>query len=549
MKWSVVVIASSKASSTIDRCLTSILDNGWTAPTILANPGSCLPDPSIPVTIYENSEPLDTRNNWLQAAVMAVADADAEAILIAQDNALFCRNARTWLETQLWPEDCGFITAYTATHYAERYQLWNSNHQIVEELPNMDTARDIAKRRRLTLRSIQKSPGLSHIITNNFMGDLSLIFQRSVLERVINSRQLVRDLMQPTDRIIGNTINTAGLKMYATIPSLVTHINPPSKSPSAKTVARRFARDAIVDCNPDNRTVLARQHFRGQPVHNSETAPQFAFSTFADVATIVREWSLRLPRAEISCVAGVSRSGLAPAAMLSTAMQVPLVSLESLAAGTPKELWRPDRADIPERQLQLGPGKPLILDDTVSSGRSLAEIRRAIDLDCWYAAVWVRPEPRVLDCVDFYAATHAVDHLMEWNWLSVNLTSKIMFDMDGVLCEDWFSNEYEQPAEYQNHLENASPLYLPTAPILGIVTSRLEKYREITQDWLTRHNVSYSFLEMEPAEPRRFSKHKSQHYAARQDAILFVESSPDQSAAIATATRKPVLCPAEMRCY
>ncbi len=49
---------------------------------------------------------------------------------------------------------------------------------------------------------------------------------------------------------------------------------------------------------------------------------------------------------------------------------------------------------------------------------------------------------------------------------------------------------------YMRFLENAKPLWIPNRKLGWIVTSRLEKYRTVTEKWLKDHSVEYGHLFM-----------------------------------------------------
>jgi hypothetical protein len=142
-----------------------------------------------------------------------------------------------------------------------------------------------------------------------------------------------------------------------------------------------------------------------------------------------------------------------------------------------------------------------------------------------------------------------------WNWLDSWATSKTLFDFDGVLCQDPVIFD-DNPAAYEEHIRHLPPLYVPKRPILGIVTNRLERFREATEEWLKAFNVKYKHLIMRPektAKERRvagpYGLWKGQNFLEMSEAQLFVESDQQQSERIFKLARKPVLWPAGDRMY
>ena len=60
----------------------------------------------------------------------------------------------------------------------------------------------------------------------------------------------------------------------------------------------------------------------------------------------------------------------------------------------------------------------------------------------------------------------------------------------------------EDEPRYIDFIKNVKPFphRIPKTHCAGIVTGRLEKYRDITEEWLDRYNVKYGFLKMFPTE-------------------------------------------------
>lgn len=134
--------------------------------------------------------------------------------------------------------------------------------------------------------------------------------------------------------------------------------------------------------------------------------------------------------------------------------------------------------------------------------------------------------------------------------------SMTMFDMDGVLVEDWDTPEPEPPdvEEYDlwwNHIHDGRPCYLPSEPVLGIASGRLGCYRKLTGFWLTRYDVSYGRLFLSPHTCRERNHHppaamKTRRYKGS-PATLFIESDEKQAITIARLSRRPVFCMETMK--
>ncbi len=135
--------------------------------------------------------------------------------------------------------------------------------------------------------------------------------------------------------------------------------------------------------------------------------------------------------------------------------------------------------------------------------------------------------------------------------------STTMFDMDGVLVEDWYDPEPEPPdvEEYDlwwNHIHDGRPCYLPSEPVLGVASGRLECYRKLTGFWLARYGVGYGRLFLSAYDTcRERNRHPPSAMKARcykrSPATLFIESSEKHAIVIARLSRKPVFCMETMK--
>ena len=80
------------------------------------------------------------------------------------------------------------------------------------------------------------------------------------------------------------------------------------------------------------------------------------------------------------------------------------------------------------------------------------------------------------------------------------------------------------------------------------MTSRLEKYRKETEQWLAAHGIKYKKLYMlnkTAEERRRLGLHapfKASIYKQIKNSNMFIESNPKQAARIAELSGKPCIC-------
>ena len=138
--------------------------------------------------------------------------------------------------------------------------------------------------------------------------------------------------------------------------------------------------------------------------------------------------------------------------------------------------------------------------------------------------------------------------IFEWNALHRPEVSNYAFDLDGVLCVDPSSQQNDDGPNYLDFIVSAKPKFLPTYEIGCIVTSRLEKYRDQTEEWLRKNNVVYGalyMLDLPNAETRRklgvHASFKAEVYQELEN-FLFVESDASQAYDIAKISGKFALC-------
>lgn len=274
------------------------------------------------------------------------------------------------------------------------------------------------------------------------------------------------------------------------------------------------------------------------------------FRSLEDLARIVRAGAPGL-RDDYELIVGVPRSGMLPATMIALLRNRPLLDLPSFLRG-----------DLPEngltRRLDGGAvtdlaqlSRVLVVEDSLSSGRSLMAVRARIaaarpDLAVDYLAAIAAPETAHLADLHFDICPHP--RCFEWNLMNSPVCADTLFDLDGVFCRDPEPSQNDDGPAYRAFIETAAQINRPRRPVRGVVTARLGAYRAGTAAWLAANGVETDRLEMlegvtaaERREKRLHAPHKAKVYAADRGALLFVESDPAQAREIARLSGKPVL--------
>lgn len=265
---------------------------------------------------------------------------------------------------------------------------------------------------------------------------------------------------------------------------------------------------------------------------------------------------------DCSGIAGIARSGILPASILATHLQLPLYSLRIGDHGPELTELKPQavhRGGKKELKTQSGP--IFVVDDTVHSGGCMTIIRAITSsINAIYSAVYVTPEfAHLTDC---YAKALKTPHFLEWNIFNNGfvcggpadsfLHGGLAFDFDGVLCLD--PKPGEEHTDPNVWIANLRPTHmLPrhySIPL--IITMRLEAWRKPTEDWLERYRILYDKLEMCQASSiaerdsnflTRVIEHKAEKFRAS-SCYMMIESDEGQARLIQEYSKKPVLCTA-----
>lgn len=249
-------------------------------------------------------------------------------------------------------------------------------------------------------------------------------------------------------------------------------------------------------------------------------------------------------------VIGVARSGLVAATAVAMLLHVPLVVLREnerdlISCG---HGWRLGSISDASK-LDLGES-PVVIDDTTCSGGSAENIRSILDslaIVARFAVIYYDPLSRVVP--DVYVRELQRPHVLQWNIGNSVYTDHMVWDMDGVICEDCPPEYDDDGRRYLDWLRHARPLCLPRRSPITIATGRREQYRRETMAWLLTHGVKVAGLHMHSdgeRSGRSIVDHKiaacREFIAARpgQLALAMLESDPRQAVAIESAVGLPV---------
>jgi adenine/guanine phosphoribosyltransferase-like PRPP-binding protein len=333
------------------------------------------------------------------------------------------------------------------------------------------------------------------------------------------------------------------------------------EDPILRQAIRQKVRQAI-DQSPARRP-RSKRSTRWRPTGNwlSAFKPTAGCPEYITTDRLARDTLSLIPRlpADITAVAGVSRSGLPPATLLAEMLHLPLIIVRHhqgdwVPAGNG---WRLNEG-APKK-----PGKTLVVDDTTMTGNSLKRTKHVIQKmpgEKLFAAVYVNPA--AIAKPDLWAHDLPWPHLLEWNLFNSVLLDSFALDFDGILCHDCPPADDDDGPRYQTFLRDVAPLHLVRKrPVRLIVTARLEKYRRETLGWMDRWGIRAKKIIMGPWKTKaERSRHdvaawkasQLKRFLSRGPGIkprMFIESDPRQAQRIAELTGGLVVCPGAKRCF
>ncbi len=261
--------------------------------------------------------------------------------------------------------------------------------------------------------------------------------------------------------------------------------------------------------------------------------------------------SLSTVPSDVGLIVGMPRSGLLAANLIALHLNLPLADFEGLIENrilqTGERMLRRDNYF----QDELSTKKILVVDDSVQSGSTMRRAKRRLkeanlNNELIFSAIFVSPKGR--SEVDLYFEEIRGYRIFEWNLMHSAVISGSCVDIDGVLCEDPTEEQNDDGKRYEEFLVNAKPLHMPSVRIGYLVSCRLEKYRNLTEEWLKRHQIKYGRLYLMdlPNKEARLASNSHASFKAEiyknTSAMMFIESSIHQAREIARISNSAVLC-------
>lgn len=274
------------------------------------------------------------------------------------------------------------------------------------------------------------------------------------------------------------------------------------------------------------------------------------FRTIVDLNNAIIKNLLNIKKLDIDLVVGIPKSGMIPATIVATHLDLPFTDVYGYVSG--KYYKRSGKqtviSDIPNVKKNV-----LLVDDSINSGKAMIRTLNIIPNNTDNIikfAVFGSPKTKS-NIIDFVCEYVELPRMFQWNiWKHDNL-SMCATDMDGVLCRNPTKKEIKN--NFNNFLINADVLYNMSKPIKYIITARKEKNRELTEAWLKHHQITYSRLIMKPDDHRHGNEANAEFKISvinkNSDIKLFIESDDIQAKIISKNVSIPVWCTDSQRIY
>lgn len=254
----------------------------------------------------------------------------------------------------------------------------------------------------------------------------------------------------------------------------------------------------------------------------------------------------------IDLIVGIPRSGVLPASLIATHLQLPFVDVDGYNSNRwyirNKKLTVP--LDIPNKPLRV-----LLVDDTINTGNAmrnvLGSLRKSNDTIIKFA-VYGSPKNRPKD-IDFVCEECPLPRAFQWNIWKHTDAKNWATDMDGVLCRDPSKKENDRGPRLEQFYKTADTKFLFTKPVKYVITSREERFRKVTEEWLLKNNITYEKLIMKPtgnpSGNQAHSEYKASMINQMPEIQLYIESDPKQAKVISQLVSIPVWCTDNQKLY
>ena len=285
---------------------------------------------------------------------------------------------------------------------------------------------------------------------------------------------------------------------------------------------------------------------KSNEINQKQDQKLYKFISYDQLSKIIQANINRFRKYDL--IVGIPRSGMIPAYMIAFYLNKRVCSLNEFISEQFNKTFG-------YRKVNTNPIKNiLILDDSMLSGRAVRDAKQEIEsinelkkYSIEYGCIFGTSKNS--HDIDLCVTELDPPRIFQWNYLNHPNCKNWCFDIDGVLCEDPSNDQNDDGPIYSDFVLNAPPLFVPKYEIGALVTSRLEKYRSLTEEWARKNNIHYKYLAMLDLPDKKtrlkqkaHTRTKIEFYGSHPEFNLFVESNSKQAEEIARATGKQVIC-------
>ena len=226
------------------------------------------------------------------------------------------------------------------------------------------------------------------------------------------------------------------------------------------------------DATPEERAWFAEQCEKKR-ARKEQERKLLMLGEYITTSTLMKDCrDLLLPKVaklKLRGILGMPRSGMLPASILATYLNLPLYALDPIGGTFVLTGTSSFGGGRMTHFISNEAHKLLVVDDTIYSGAAMRDTKRKLREYAYFSCIYFRPEAEFKP--DFYARELKSPHLLEWNLFNCNYMQHTLLDFDGILSPNVPQEVCQDETKYIEYIENVEPFYhrIPTVKCRGIV--------------------------------------------------------------------------------
>ena len=272
------------------------------------------------------------------------------------------------------------------------------------------------------------------------------------------------------------------------------------------------------------------------------------YKSASDLNTCIWNNMHKVPR-DVDIVVGIPRSGMVPASLLALYLNKPLADLDGFLKG---HVLSYGKRYGQTRRLTAGSyfkrekQKIILVDDSVSTGRSLTEAKEKIakaNISAEFLFLVVYADPSVFNKADIVLEINKKPRAFQWNMFHHRSINEAVLSFEGVLCKDSEEKDFKNIKESTNLHQRLLPFIVPSTEIGCLVSGLPKETKPNIESWLKYYGVRYrELLMLSPGE----IQDSVQRARVKADIIkermleFYIEDRGNEAQSIAAASGKKI---------